>query len=61
MTIIKVDNTSSLRRMIASYLTQERFRVLTVADGQEALRPARRDPRYVEAVFGVGYRFTSAR
>lgn len=42
-TILVVDDTASLRRMVASYLTQEGFRVLTAADGQEALMLARQE------------------
>jgi DNA-binding response OmpR family regulator len=40
-TILVVDDTASLRRMVQSYLTQEGFRVVTAADGQEALMVAR--------------------
>jgi DNA-binding response OmpR family regulator len=42
-TILVVDDTASLRRMLASYLTQEGFRVLMAADGQEALMLARQE------------------
>lgn len=42
-TILVVDDTASLRRMVASYLTQEGFRVVTAADGHEALRVARQE------------------
>lgn len=42
-TILVVDDTPSLRRMVQSYLTQEGFRVLTAADGVEALRVARQE------------------
>lgn len=42
-TILVVDDTASLRRMVASYLTQEGFRVLMAADGQEALMLARQE------------------
>jgi DNA-binding response OmpR family regulator len=42
-TILVVDDTASLRRMVASYLSQEGFRVLTAADGQEALMLARQE------------------
>jgi DNA-binding response OmpR family regulator len=42
-TILVVDDTASLRRMVQSYLTQEGFRVVTAADGHEALRVARQE------------------
>lgn len=42
-TILVVDDTASLRRMVQSYLTQEGFRVLTAADGREALMVARQE------------------
>lgn len=42
-TILVVDDTSSLRKMVQSYLSQEGFRVLTAADGQEALILARQE------------------
>jgi DNA-binding response OmpR family regulator len=42
-TILVVDDTASLRRMVTSYLTQEGFRVLTASDGQEALLVARQE------------------
>ena len=42
-TILVVDDTASLRRMVQSYLVQEGFRVLTAADGQEALMVARQE------------------
>jgi DNA-binding response OmpR family regulator len=42
-TILVVDDTASLRRMVQSYLTQEGFRVLTAADGHEALMVARQE------------------
>ena len=42
-TILVVDDTASLRRMVQSYLTQEGFRVVTAADGQEALMVARQE------------------
>ncbi len=42
-TILIVDDTSSLRKMVQSYLSQEGFRVLTAADGQEALILARQE------------------
>ncbi|MFN2136185.1 MAG: response regulator [Candidatus Promineifilaceae bacterium] len=40
-TILVVDDTESLRTLVKSYLTQEGFRVLTAADGREALFLAR--------------------
>ena len=42
-TILVVDDTASLRRMVQSYLTQEGFRVVTAADGHEALSVARHE------------------
>ncbi len=42
-TVLVVDDTASLRRMVQSYLTQEGFRVLTASDGQEALMVARHE------------------
>ncbi len=42
-TILVVDDTASLRRMVQSYLTQEGFRVVTAADGYEALLVARQE------------------
>ena len=42
-TILVVDDTASLRRMVTSYLTQEGFRVVTAADGREALLVARQE------------------
>ncbi len=42
-TILVVDDTASLRRMVQSYLTQEGFRVVTAADGREALMVARQE------------------
>lgn len=42
-TILVVDDTASLRRMVQSYLTQEGFRVVTAANGQEALLVARQE------------------
>lgn len=42
-TILVVDDTASLRRMVTSYLTQEGFRVVTAADGHEALLVARHE------------------
>jgi len=40
-TILVVDDTESLRTLVKSYLTQEGFRVLTAADGRQALFLAR--------------------
>ena len=42
-TILVVDDTPNLRRMVTSYLTQEGFRVVTAADGNEALLVARQE------------------
>ena len=42
-TILVVDDTASLRRMVQSYLTQEGFQVVTAADGHEALLVARQE------------------
>ncbi|MDQ5853361.1 MAG: response regulator transcription factor [Chloroflexota bacterium] len=42
-TILVVDDTPNLRRMVQSYLTQEGFRVVTAADGHEALSVARHE------------------
>jgi DNA-binding response OmpR family regulator len=42
-TILVVDDTASLRRMVQSYLTQEGFCVVTAADGHEALLIARQE------------------
>ena len=42
-TVLIVDDTASLRRMVQSYLTQEGFRVVTAADGQEGLSVARHE------------------
>src|SRR3954453_16735899 len=42
-TILVVDDARSLRTMVQSYLTQEGFRVLTAADGREALMVARQE------------------
>lgn len=40
-TILVVDDTESLRTLVKSYLTQEGFRVITAADGRQALFLAR--------------------
>lgn len=40
-TILVVDDTASLRKMVKSYLSQEGFDVVTAADGSEALMVAR--------------------
>lgn len=42
-TILVADDTASLRKMVQSYLSQEGFRVLTAANGQEALMVARQE------------------
>ncbi|MDP9309382.1 MAG: response regulator transcription factor [Chloroflexota bacterium] len=42
-TILVIDDTASLRRMVQSYLTQEGFRVVTAADGHEGLLVARQE------------------
>jgi DNA-binding response OmpR family regulator len=42
-TILVVDDTASLRRMVTTYLTQEGFQVVTAADGREALLVARQE------------------
>lgn len=42
-TILVADDTASLRKMVQSYLSQEGFRVLTAADGREALMVARQE------------------
>jgi len=42
-TILVVDDEKRLRDMLQAYLTQEGFRVVTAADGQEALFVARRE------------------
>ncbi|MCC9078776.1 response regulator transcription factor [Litorilinea aerophila] len=42
-TILVVDDKKSLRTMVQSYLTQEGFRVVTAADGREALFVAREE------------------
>lgn len=40
-TILVVDDTENLRTLVKSYLSQEGFRVLTAADGRQALFLAR--------------------
>ena len=40
-TILVVDDKASLRTMVKAYLTEQGFRVVTAADGQEALFVAR--------------------
>jgi DNA-binding response OmpR family regulator len=40
-TILVVDDTASVRTLLQDYLTQQGFRVVTAADGQEALYEAR--------------------
>jgi len=42
-TILVVDDSTNIRRMLAGYLEGEGFRVLAAADGREALEIARRD------------------
>ena len=42
-TILVVDDAKSLRTLVSSYLTQEGFRVVAAADGQEALFVAREE------------------
>jgi len=42
-TILVVDDKSSLRTMVKAYLTEQGFRVVTAADGQEALFVAREE------------------
>lgn len=42
-TILVVDDTASLRKMVQSYLSQEGFMVLTAANGREALMVARQE------------------
>ena len=42
-TILVVDDVESLRTMVRSYLTQEGFRVVTAANGREALFVARQE------------------
>jgi DNA-binding response OmpR family regulator len=42
-TVLVVDDTESLRTLVKSYLGQEGFRVLTAADGREALFLAREE------------------
>ncbi|MCP4166065.1 MAG: response regulator transcription factor [Chloroflexi bacterium] len=43
-TILVVDDAKNLRTMVASYLEQEGFRVLTAANGREALQTTERTP-----------------
>ncbi|HJS29526.1 MAG TPA: response regulator transcription factor [Anaerolineales bacterium] len=42
-TILVIDDSADLRRMVKDYLTAEGFRVVTAADGQEALFVARHE------------------
>ena len=42
-TILMVDDAREIRRMVAAYLAQEGFRVVTASDGQEALFVARQE------------------
>jgi len=41
-TILVVDDTASVRQLLQDYLTQQGFRVVTAANGQEAIYEARR-------------------
>ncbi len=43
-TILVVDDQSSVRRLLEEYLTEQGYRVVTAADGQNALYTARHDP-----------------
>lgn len=43
-TILVVDDQSSVRQLLQEYLTEQGFRVITAADGQEALYSTRHDP-----------------
>ena len=42
-TVLVIDDSADLRRMVKDYLAAEGFRVVTAADGQEALFVARRE------------------
>jgi PleD family two-component response regulator len=42
-TVLVVDDNERLRTLVKSYLTQEGYRVVTAADGREALFVARQD------------------
>lgn len=42
-TILVVDDTASLRKMVQSYLSQEGFQVVTASNGREALMVARQE------------------
>jgi len=43
-TILVVDDQGSVRQLLREYLTEQGFRVLTAADGQDALHVARHEP-----------------
>ena len=43
-TILVVDDQSNVRQLLQEYLTEQGFRVLTVANGQDAIYMARHDP-----------------
>jgi len=43
-TILVVDDQGSVRQLLREYLTEQGFRVLTAADGQDALHMARHEP-----------------
>jgi DNA-binding response OmpR family regulator len=43
-TILVVDDQASVRQLLSEYLTEQGFRVVTAADGQNALYTARHDP-----------------
>ena len=43
-TILVVDDQGSVRQLLREYLTEQGFRVLTAADGQDALHVARNEP-----------------
>ncbi|HEX7976046.1 MAG TPA: response regulator transcription factor [Anaerolineales bacterium] len=44
ITILVVDDQSSVRQLLQEYLTEQGFRVLTATDGQNAIYAARHDP-----------------
>ena len=43
-TILVVDDQSSVRQLLSEYLTEQGYRVVTAADGQNAIYQARHDP-----------------
>src|SRR5450759_470049 len=43
ITILVVDDQSSVRRLLEEYLTEEGFRVITAVDGQAAIYTARHE------------------